>query len=420
VAASDKLQLAIQVFKALDRSPGSGERVVGRVPPGFDFEEISNELEAAELLVDSDAASRRIEFRLPSFFFLSLNHLLAGPSRRTRVPARFYLADLDYLHCSDSTNSAPEPSQVAQYRAAVHVFDLLASLADHTSEFAGELSLVFLGKSKLIVDSVYGSKDLTDLGDLDKFGLEFIESETHAKQKRTIARTALLELFEGQPSVSLGNLLSAFHKLHLRIIASYELYVAEFSFEKVRAAVEKEKLEFTTKLNKTFSDIQTQLLAVPAALILIGGQLEKTGTWSVKNSLIWLGAVVFALLMDLLIRNQRNTLAAVKAEIDEQRRQIEGEYQSVAFRFTEAYRQLDRRHRHQQRLIATVSSLVAVALSAASWLFVSYSNPPEVGDFALGVATVVLGVGWLALIGRWAHALYRSKRAHIRPHRAAK
>lgn len=169
-------------------------------------------------------------------------------------------------------------------------------------------------------------------------------------------------------------MLNRFDDFIEKIRASYELYVAEFSFQKVKAEVEKEKLEAILKLNKVFSDIQNQLLAVPVALVLVSGQMEDKGAWTSKNVLIWLGALVFSILMNLMIRNQRNTLKAIKQEIDQQKQQIERKYQSIAQRFAEIYIEIDNRYTHQRRLIAVVDSLVAISFGATSFLLLWFSG----------------------------------------------
>lgn len=375
------------------------------------FSSVSQQLESFGLLVDEDPTSRRIEFRTPPGFFLSIGNLLSIPSRRTRIPDRFYVANLDYLYPPEQGVNVPPV--IANYFAAARLFALLSEVADHKPEFAGDSSLVLLGKGKLEVTSEYGEADLVALPDLDRFASEFISSQSHSKQKETIVRNAVLELFPDERKVRFGDLLGHFERFVLKVVASYELYVAEFSFDRVKAEVEKEKLEFTTKLNKVFADIQNQLLAVPAALILIGGQLDRVGTWTAKNTLIWTSALIFAILMDLLIRNQRNTLAAIKGEIDQQQIQIAGKYKAVASRFADTYRQLDSRHAHQERLISTVSTLVALALGVATWMYLTYSAPTEdQRSLGINVAAVLFAAGWLSMMASHLRRrlLSRSKR----------
>lgn len=235
------------------------------------------------------------------------------------------------------------------------------------------VTLVFLHNQKLEITTEYYEKNLRDLPGLEEFEQQYLLSSTHKQQKATILRAALFNIFSGQPKISLSDIIERFSEIVEYVESSYQLYVSEFSFHKVKSEVEKEKLEFTAKLNKVFSDIQNQLLAVPAALILIGGQMENGGVWSIKNLLIWSGAMVFAILMNLLINNQRHTLRAIKLEIDQQWDLIKGKHKTVAEQFEDNYRQLDGRYAHQHRLLGTVSALVAAALAFATGMLLWYS-----------------------------------------------
>ena len=100
-----------------------------------------------------------------------------------------------------------------------------------------------------------------------------------------------------------------------RIKANYELYVSEFSFEKIRAQVEEEKFDKVIKVNKVLSDIQNQLLAVPVALFLAATQMTTAGEITVKNVFILVGYFIFFFLTRMLVNNQLTTLDAIKKEV---------------------------------------------------------------------------------------------------------
>ncbi|WP_311945184.1 hypothetical protein [Halomonas piscis] len=175
--------------------------------------------------------------------------------------------------------------------------------------------------------------------------------------------------------------------------------MSEFSFENIKSQVERDKLEFTTRLNKVFSDIQNQLLAVPAALLLVGSQMEKADPigWSLKNVVIWLGAVVFAVLMELLIRNQRNTLQAVKNEMDLQKIIFKDHHRAIYHKFQDVYVELGQRFRHQRNLLWFIRCLVGAALGFTTSMLAVYSVEVSVCyavliGAGLGVVPVVLAL----------------------------
>ena len=103
--------------------------------------------------------------------------------------------------------------------------------------------------------------------------------------------------------------------------------------------------------------------------------MDNVGKWIVKNVIIWLGVFIYSILMDLLIRNQQNTLQAVKDGIEYQKKLIEGKYNFVADNFRDSYNQLDKRHIHQIWLIRIVSGLVAFSLLITTSMLLWYSVP---------------------------------------------
>lgn len=367
----DPMNLVILLFKNMQNPDVAAGQLSGVVSPEVDFESFLVRLEAAGLLISSNKNTRQIECHLPDGFFTSLESLLDSPGRRIEPLQRFYLADVDYLHEGDE---AAAPPMVLHYLQATRLYALLGKVADHQGGVGAARTLVFLQKSKLEITPQYGTGDLLALDGLQAFEGDFVGSDTHQEQKQTIVKTVLLELFAGRSKLPFSELLAKFADFAEKVRASYQLYVAEFSFQKVKEEVEKEKLDAMLKLNKVFSDIQSQLLAVPVALLLVGGQMVNSGRWSSKNVLIWLAALIFAALMDLLIRNQRHTLRAVKQEIDQQRQQLETKYQDVAPRFKDIYGEIWDRHKHQQRLITVVDALVAIFLGITTTVLLWFSS----------------------------------------------
>lgn len=368
---TDPLELTILLYKNSHNREVKAGQLNGELDIAINFASITGALEAQDLLINSNADTRMIESYLAKGFFTSMDDLLASPARRINAPKKFYLADSD-TYCDGNFSEAS--SQCQQYSSATKLYELLSKIADHHGGVGDTKTLIFLSKMKFEITPQYTAAELKDLNGLEDFDAQFISTDTHLEQKRTILKMSLAELFSGRNKFPFSELLTNFSKFIDKVQASYELYVAEFSFQKVKAEVEKEKLDAMVKLNKVFSDIQNQLLAVPAALILIGGQMENKGEWISKNVLIWLGALVFAILMDLLIRNQTHTLSAVKQEVDQQRLQIETKYQSVASRFQEVYQEINERHAHQKCMIKLVDALVAICLAISTIVLLYFSG----------------------------------------------
>lgn len=382
---SDPIDLTILLrHEVLQGCINEDRNAEGVLPEHLNFQQVLSCLEEHDLRGPmDDESSRRLEFSFPANYFVSMEEFLLAPARRVTAPKDFYIEELSYRHSRDG---AAPPQAVAAYLHAVRLFSLLAQVADDKRQVGSVVTLVFLNQQKLEITADYQLADLGSLSSLDTFEQEYIASPTHQQQKHTIFRSALFGMFSSSREVALADLINRFPELVEHVESSYQLYVSEFSFQKIKAEVEREKLEFTAKLNKVFSDIQNQLLAVPAALILVGGQMEAGLAWSVKNLLVWFGAVVFSILMNLLIRNQHHTLNAVKLEIDQQWQLIQGKHRQVAQQFRTSYTQLYARYNHQRILLGTVSALVAVALAFATGLLLWYSVPNKLALQSMGAA----------------------------------
>ncbi|RYY01593.1 MAG: hypothetical protein EOO53_17470 [Gammaproteobacteria bacterium] len=376
---NDALGLAIYLHGALTQKSSANRCCEGILPDNYNYQQVVNLLDSCGILISDEPAQRRVEFSYPNNFFNDIDEFLVAPSRRIAVPPSFYIANMQFLFQGDRLTA---PQLLKNYFQATDLFKALRSVAYEIPK-GQDIELVFLSTEKIHLTSNYNQADLKSLENLSSFNDDFISSTAHKEQKTTIIKTAVNSLFNKENTINFSEILNRFEEFFSQINSSYQLYVSEFSFAKIKAEVEKEKLEFITKLNKVFSDIQSQLLAIPAALILIGSQMEVNTNWSIKNVLIWLGALIFSLLMNLLIRNQRHTLNAIKIEIDQQKHLIKTKHVIVADQFLGVYEQLEKRYLHQKKLIQTIDALVAFSLLISTSLLVYYSTTREVALFSL-------------------------------------
>lgn len=359
----------------------AGGLVVGWLPQGFDFDAVDAALVLHGIEGLGDAATRKIEY-YPSHaeVYPDLNSFLSKPIHLTMVPAKFTILDLNYTH--GVTTSVP--LAIAQYFSVVRLCTLLTKSADHTASGGSSLYFIKGHDAKVEVKIEYTSAALVELKALDAFATDFVDSTHHQEQKRTIVRSALLEIFKGSQSITVAELLPRFDSLMECIRNSYAMYVAEFSFEKVRAEVEKDNLDSTLKLNKTLSDIQNQLLAVPVALMLVGGQMLPAQFFTVKNLVIWVGSLVFAWIMSLLIVNQRNAIDAIGEEIRLRKDKIGAQPLEVATPFKKGFYELEKRSLQQRQTLKYLGFGMGGAVVFSTSLLI-WSAYPSLRDTAAAI-----------------------------------
>ena len=371
-----KLELAIAVYKKLRGPTYEFGRITGFLHADV-FQVMVEELEKHELLERHEAASGLVVFQPPSeincFFAFSLEDLLSGNQRRQSVPDKFYIADQDYLYEGDASAA---PSDIKGYVAAVTLVKVFAPpFSDHIVT-KGNPKVIFFHGERFELALSYSESDLCRLSGVDEFVKGFINSDAHVEQKKTIVKSVLLEMSKEIPSnnLYLGFVMARFEEFVRRVSSSYQLYVSEFSFQKVKAEVEKSKFEALAKINKVFSDIQNQLLAVPAALIVVCGQMDALNTLPLKNLFILLGSFVFTVFMFFLILNQKNTLRTIFSEIKAEWNLIKGNHKAVKVKFDEPYKLLRKRYRYQYVMLEVVAFLVLLSFFITLGVYFYYDE----------------------------------------------
>jgi hypothetical protein len=307
--------------------------------------------------------------RLPELFFANTwDELLQHHSFRFAKPKSYFVLETNFYSVD-----ATQDQFADRYSQVVALIKLLEEIADVSQPSAGRLALVFMVKEKfeLIID--YGAADLRELSELDSVRNEFIVDDAHTEQRKSILKSALVEMLKNVPGDErFRHLLTVFDELKRRARDNYQLYVAGFSFEKVREEVQENRLEYTLKLNKVFAEIQNQLLAVPAALLLVGSQMDEKAGDSLKNWALWFGALIFTGFMNMLLRNQRHSLKAINDEISELKEKLTVEHAALATKLMPMYGELDKRYKQQKNALLFVEILIAGVLLFCTFLFGRY------------------------------------------------
>lgn len=373
---SDALAVAVNAYRKLREPQLSGRSVEGLVDADI-AEQTKTDLERVGLFTRLDPETLKIEFSVPSknnaFFAKNLHDLIESPDRQLNVPECFYIAEHDFYRKDSKLEIPARFYKLSCYIDISRLANILIGLSDY-HEKKGNIKAVFLHGEKLELNLKFGPEDLKELANLKDFIETFVDSTLHKAQKTIIIKSVLIEMLKSSEieRLTLPCLIGRFAEFYERIRANYTLYVSEFSFEKIKAQVEKEVFEFAVKLDKAFSDIQNQLLAIPAALILAGTQMEHGDEKAWKNISIYVGLIIFSLFVSLLIRNQTNTLKAIKRECDSQWQSIKSKHKNVGPLLETHYSALNLRYISQRIKLHIVDVILATSMLATLWLLFFY------------------------------------------------
>ncbi|MFB9120174.1 hypothetical protein ACFFUE_03115 [Bergeyella porcorum] len=101
-----------------------------------------------------------------------------------------------------------------------------------------------------------------------------------------------------------------------RASASYNFYLRNFSYNKLKMELDTKALEYYQKLQGIVNDSQTKLVAIPTALIFAFSTLNYDSVNDLKNYLIILGLIIFCLFIQIFINNQKSALKFIEENIE--------------------------------------------------------------------------------------------------------
>ena len=370
---------ALWLFDHLEVLAFSGAHWHGQLPASLDFDAIVCTI-PEELKGVIDKQSRLIEFHPEAGnVFETLGALIQGSRRRT-VPIVFTVRELGYTH----GKTEPVPVAVRSYLDAVKFWNLLKLFADY--EVSQSAVFIKSFESKVEIRPEYDADSLQPLVGLVEFSLAYFETVHHRTEKRNIFRASLLEVCKGQLVIRLAELLPKFDDLVDRVKTSYTLYTADFSFEKLRSEVDSKNVEDMLRLNKTLADIQNQLLALPAALLIAGAGVKPGVT--ATNLTIWFGLTVFAWVMQKLVSNQQQSVTVIGQEVQLRIDKVVSQPPGISLLVLPLFTDLQTRLARQRKVLEKIGRAVWIVWIAATSVAINAEWPeafPDVWNLSVNV-----------------------------------
>lgn len=317
---TDKFELTLLLRQHM-RGFCAVETTVSGTLEGLDYDEVVDHLEDLDMLaVGGNKADGKLVFMPPAYqFFPDINTFRQRTLCATvRVKEDFYIEACEYRR----SLSQETPAELSALLQAGQLFKSLKPLADDVREAGDEKTLFWASKHKITLRNTASDEDWEATDGLAHFINSFLDEERQRAEKTSIIRNVLQTMFPAQPVLTLGDLMPRIDSFMQQVCAGYDLYMANFSYQQVKATVDKEKLDFVMRLDQLLSGMQNQLLAVPLALIVVATQMQSDKAFFGNNLVIMIGCLVFAFFMALLVRNQKDTLGVLGREIGRQHEHI--------------------------------------------------------------------------------------------------
>lgn len=305
----------------------------------------------------------------------SFDSILEYPRGRSVCPCFFWL-EKSLAYCDSALVNEPT---FARYQLLIQWVALLAQAAAFFEKDREEL--VFLKDGKVSLPVLYSVEDLSSFDEksLRDLLMRFKDVDKIREQMLSILSEAVLKQIAGvEPKRRFIALLQHIPETLRSFEDGHRLYVANFSYEKVRDELQTAMLEDLTKINKTFADVQGQILGIPVATILVATQFKLTQQWGQDawvNTSVLLGVLIFVVLANFVMRNQLHTLDAIDEEIKRKEHKILTEYASVKNVVSGTFPRLKSRLCWQRTAFWTVQIILVICAISASAFYLVMTKP---------------------------------------------
>lgn len=155
---------------------------------------------------------------------------------------------------------------------------------------------------------------------IDTKSLEkFINSDMHREAIINLMCKEVTAFVKDQiEEIRFSYLIRNLNPLITNINHSYQSYVEDYTFDKVRKEYNEKKTEYIKKLNDAFDSVATKMFAIPAGIWFATAQMTQMKATSsflfTKNFMVLMTVFCMVLIMILNIWGQRNTIIQMKSE----------------------------------------------------------------------------------------------------------
>lgn len=147
---------------------------------------------------------------------------------------------------------------------------------------------------------------------------------------------------------------------------SYQSYVEDYTFDKVRKEYNEKKTEYIKKLNDTFDSVATKMFAIPAGIWFATAQMKVIGEPSnylfTKNFIVLMTVLCMVLIMVLNIWGQRSTITQMNDEYTKVFEALEAKFEEEKTNIKIVKGDVDKRHKKIMTNIS-ISIIVCIALA---------------------------------------------------------
>lgn len=285
----------------------------------------------------------------------------------------FYIFDLDYHHAASANND-----KISSFLRLQDLIEFLRELSTHENETNGFLELIFNKP-----DKVCSIKIDYNISDIENFEISssITQLKSHVFEKSD--QEARSKLFTNEminllsiDIISFSNLLKNWDIICSSYRNSFEIYLSEFSFDKIKTSSQEYFHELTDRIYSTINKFSTYILAIPVAYLLILRFFDFNGNSLVKDSfLVIIGLLYFVIIWFVLLDNLSNAFKAIEIDILNFLNRIKNEqYLKNIAKNLETQKDEIIPSQKRKILLVRIVSLIILVMTIGAYLFIYFPD----------------------------------------------
>ncbi len=247
-------------------------------------------------------------------FYVRFNDFIKGNKLRINFTP-YYIEEIDYLSLSEE-----KPKLISGYLENLKLISFLRNVSDYEREFDNnDIEFFFYEAEKGIKLKVnYNSEDLNfdELNSIEKLKDEF-DNKHDSEERLQLFKNELISILRDNDELY-STLIAKWDLLVSNYRKSYQLYLAGFSFEKIKTSTFSYFHQFTDRIYLTINKSANYIFALPVSYILLIRYFDYNGGSIMRDFLMLLiGVSFFLLIWFVAFRNLSDSIEQIKNDISD-------------------------------------------------------------------------------------------------------
>lgn len=217
-----------------------------------------------------------------------------------------------YIHEFSYSSITPKIEIITKYEAITNLISKLSSISKFIfEEHVKSICLIHDNSFIEIQIDTEVYEDHLNLMGSEKINQYITDLESY-KEKKSIFVKELIDFLQNFDKKNrFQELIKNFSEFYEKCNTSFEFYLSNFSFNKIKLELDNSVLEYSKNIRSIINDSQSKLIAIPAAFALAASQIDYNNPLIIKNIIIVVSAFLFSYIISVFIDNQKNAVEII-------------------------------------------------------------------------------------------------------------